>query len=223
MTTARRWASEVGAWPGRALALLIAAAPAAASAHPEHCGQASYLTVTPAQATLELELSPGPAVAARLAAHIDQDGDQQISEAEAQAYAREALAGQSLRADGEALALAVTRVECPPAARLATGQDKIRVVLVASTAHLAPGKHRFTLENSHEPVPSSYMAHAFAGPQVAVSEQTRDPAQRRLAFRAVLPGREGRGAGAWALGAGALAGALSLAWGRRAGQGARSS
>lgn len=217
MSRPRGWARQLTAW-------LLVLAPASAQAHPEHLGQSSYLTLGRSQVTLELEQSPGPGVAARLVARLDSDGDGALSPAEQQAYAREALAAQELRIDGQTAALTLTRAEMSSAEQLATGQARIRLIFVAHTSPLSPGKHQLSLENRHEPVPSSYMAHAFGDSEVKVARQERDAPQKRLDVEATVtaaapaapaPGAargKARSSDAAVLGLGALVGALSLSW-----------
>jgi hypothetical protein len=61
--------------------------PQAALAHPADVYlQATYITVAPAQIVVELDLSPGVLVAPQVLPQLDTDGDEQISEAEGQAY-----------------------------------------------------------------------------------------------------------------------------------------
>jgi hypothetical protein len=61
--------------------------PQAALAHPADVYlQAIYITVAPAQIVVELNLSPGVLVAPQVLPQLDTDGDEQISEAEGQAY-----------------------------------------------------------------------------------------------------------------------------------------
>jgi hypothetical protein len=221
------------------LALAIVGAPALALAHAEHYGQAAYLRVTPDQIELELDLSPGSRVAAGVLARIDTNKDNELSVDEQRAYAASLLPELSLAVDGVPRALSLSRVDCPPASHLATGEAKLTLVFVASLAPLAPGPHRLEFGNLHAPVPSNYLAHAFGDRAVVtLGKPTRDPTQQHLAMPfEILPGparpapsaapaasssaasSAPRGATRVLLWAGALVGAAALAWSRRAGRG----
>ena len=68
--------------------LVVLAPPRAALAHPlDIYLQASYITVAPAQIVVELDLTPGVLVAPEALTQLDPDGDGQITDAEARAYA----------------------------------------------------------------------------------------------------------------------------------------
>src|SRR5215213_642747 len=95
-----------------ALLLGLLAPPLAALAHPlDVYLQASYITVAPAQILVELDLSPGVLVAPQVLPQLDSNGDQQISEAEGQAYADAVLPNVVLQVDGKPLALTITRID----------------------------------------------------------------------------------------------------------------
>jgi hypothetical protein len=82
------------------------ALPQAALAHPADVYlQATYITVAPTQIVVELKLTPGVLVAPQVLSQLDPDGDQQISEAEGQAYVDAVLRNVVLQVDEEPLAL----------------------------------------------------------------------------------------------------------------------
>lgn len=92
----------------------VLAPPTAALAHPlDVYLQATYIMVAPTQIGVELDLSPGVLVAPQVLAELDPDGDQQISDAEGQAYAAAILRNVVLQVDGQSLALTVTKMSCP--------------------------------------------------------------------------------------------------------------
>lgn len=166
---------------GALLALALVAAPSMARAHAEHYGQSAYLRVASDRVSLDLDLSPGSGVAAALIGKIDADGDQELSEKEQQRYAAEILGQLSLTIDGEPRPLVLSRVECPPARRLATGQDKLALSAVALLSPLPPGPHRLVFANHHAPVTSNYAAHAFGDAAlVSFGRPERDAAQQQL-------------------------------------------
>src|SRR5215218_3550064 len=70
-----------------ALLLALLAPPLAALAHPlDVYLQATYITLAPTQVIVELDLSPGVLVAPQVLPKLDTNRDQQISDAEGQAY-----------------------------------------------------------------------------------------------------------------------------------------
>ena len=90
------------------------ALPQTASAHPlDVYLQATYITVAPARIVVELDLSPGVLVAPQVLPQLDTDGDQQIADAESQAYVDTILRDVVLQVDGQPLALAVTKIDMP--------------------------------------------------------------------------------------------------------------
>src|SRR3712207_9589239 len=87
-----------------ALLLGLLASPMAALAHPADVYlQATYITVAPAEIVVELDLSPGVLVAPQVLPQLDPDGDQQISDAESQAYVDAILSNVALQVDGKPL------------------------------------------------------------------------------------------------------------------------
>jgi hypothetical protein len=71
-----------------------------AAAHPVHeVIQNAYLTLSPGSVDLELELTAGPQVASKVLAALDTNRDQQISHAEAAAYALHVLRASRILVD----------------------------------------------------------------------------------------------------------------------------
>src|SRR5215472_19264685 len=70
--------------------------------------QAACVTIDPDRVQVELDLTPGVAVAEKVWSAIDLDRDGRISAAEAQAYSERVLADLSLDLDGTPLATRVS-------------------------------------------------------------------------------------------------------------------
>src|SRR5918995_2757961 len=86
-----------------------------ASAHPlDEYVQNTYIDLSPDRTTLQVDLTPGVLVAPEIVALIDTDGNGEISEAEGEAYAEDAvLPDLSLEADGEPQALTLVDSSFP--------------------------------------------------------------------------------------------------------------
>ncbi len=94
--------------------LALLAPPLAALAHPADVYlQASYITVAPTQIVVELDLSPGVLVAPQVLPQLDTDGDQQISDAEGQAYVDVVLRNVVLKWMGSRWCWRSPRSICP--------------------------------------------------------------------------------------------------------------
>lgn len=190
--------------------------PRTAAAHAEHYAQSAYLRLDPERVTVELDMSPGSKVAGDVVKAIDENHDGQIDDAEGRAYAGVVLAALALRIDGEPRALTLTEARFPPAAHLATGEDKLSLAFVAAFPALAPGSHQVQFSNGHRPVESVYLAHTFTETKrVTLGKQARDATQQNLTAdysvvgaSEVRPATLGEAGGPWkslALGVGVLA------------------
>src|SRR4051812_31161584 len=152
-----------------ALLLALLALPAAALAHPlDVYLQATYITVAPTQLVVELDLSPGVLVAPQVLPQLDTDGDQQISDAEGQAYIGAMLRNVVLQVDDKPLVLAVTRIVMPDYLTVQSGYGTIRIFTAATPASTATGTHQLYYKNSFAPVGSAYQVNAFVDKGVAV-------------------------------------------------------
>ena len=107
----------------KTLWLLLALIPAGATAHPEHeVVQNAYLTLAPDQVRLQLDLSPGPQVAAAFARPLDANGNKRISQAEARAFAQIVLRQSTLVFDGAPANLTLESVTSPSYRALTSGE-----------------------------------------------------------------------------------------------------
>lgn len=166
---------------GLFLALLMS--PAAAQAHPlDVYLQASYITVAPTQITVELDLSPGVLIAPQALGDLNSDGDQQISDAEGQAYADTILGNVELRVDGQPLTLRVSEIEMPPYLTIQAGYGTIRIFSVATLATGLASTHQIFYTNTYAPSGSSYQVNAFVDADVAITlgKQNRDSLQQSM-------------------------------------------
>src|SRR5262245_660547 len=101
---------------GSAACLIALLATADLSAHRrDEYLQAARLAIAPARVELQLDLTPGIAVADAVIAEIDRNGDGVWSAEERQAYVERVVGGIGLDVDGQALHAQVTSATFPDA------------------------------------------------------------------------------------------------------------
>jgi hypothetical protein len=176
--------------------LLTAAAPVSAHQLDEYL-QAARLAVARDRVVVDLVLTPGASIAARVLAGIDGDRNGVLSPLEIEAYARRVLQDMTLRVDDEGRALELVRADAASGSELRDGIGTIRLQASAALA-LPPGRHRVIFENGHEPEVAVYLANAVmpASSDVTLGPPRRDPLQRRIEIDVEL---QRRGAAAWVL------------------------
>jgi nickel/cobalt exporter len=167
------------------LALLFAllVRPLAAQAHPlDVYLQATYITVAPAQVVVELDLSPGVLVAPQVLPLLDPDADQQITDAEGRAYADSVLRNVTLQVDGQALPLAVTKIDMPQYLAIQAGYGTIRVFTTAALADGMTGTHTIAYVNTNAPTGAAYQVNTFVeqGAAITLGKQNRDGIQQSM-------------------------------------------
>ena len=157
------------------LPLLIAlfAFPSAVFAHrDDQYLQATLVAIEPSGVRLQINLTPGVAVAEQVLAQIDRDRDGTISKNEAAVYAKLVKGDLTLRVDGQKLELKLTVSEFVPPAELRTGSGTIQMEFSAISGPLTAGPHRLTIENRHLTPVSVYLINA-AQPRFATVQITR--------------------------------------------------
>jgi hypothetical protein len=142
--------------------------------------QAARLSLVRDRVALELDLTPGVAVAPGIIAIIDRDADAAISSEEARAYGHAVMSDVRLSLDGHAVDVRLDRVEVPPAADLRAGVGTIAIRASGSVDRLGGGLHSLQFKNDHRPAGAAYLINALApdDPAIHVISQTRDPIQR---------------------------------------------
>jgi nickel/cobalt transporter (NicO) family protein len=173
------------------LLLGLLAPPQAALAHPlDVYLQASYITVAPTQIVVELDLSPGVLVAPQVLPQLDTDGDQQISDAEGQAYVDAMLGKVVLQVDGKPLALAVTKIDMPAYLNIQSGYGTLRIFTVATLADGMTGTHQIAYTNNFAPTGSAYQVNAFVdkGVPITLGKQNRDSLQQSVTIDYAIGG-----------------------------------
>ena len=200
--------------------MLAAGAVSPTSAHRrDEYLQAARLAVDPDRVRIELDLTPGIAVADGVIAAIDSDRSGAISAGEAQAYA--AVVRQSVRLDVDEtpLVVALASSELPDVAAMRRGEGAIRLTLTSALPPLGPGRHHLRYRNTHRGDIGVYLANALVpdNPRVDITSQQRDAAQRELIVVYDLhPSRPGSGVASFAASVGVAVLVLAaLAWRRR--------
>jgi hypothetical protein len=157
--------------------------PAPADAHRlDECLQATRVSIEIDRLTLEIDLTPGASVAAKVFGWIDTNGDQRISAAERAAYAQEVLGSVVLSADGRRAPVTLIESQFPDFVDVAAGVGTVRLRAVAKIAAATPGRHVIAYVNAHRPEASVYLANALlpSDRRIAIASQRRDPAQQML-------------------------------------------
>jgi hypothetical protein len=144
--------------------------------------QAARIAVAARSVVMEMSLTPGVAVAPRVFALIDRDGDGRASSAEIDSYARRVLTDVVLSVDGQAVKMTITRAECPSWEEIRGGAGTIRLEAVAKTRAMFAGRHQVRLMNAHEPAVSVYLVNALvpSDPAITIAAQRRDVLQHGI-------------------------------------------
>ena len=153
--------------------------------------QAARLAVDPDRVQVELNLTPGIAVAAAVLAEIDLNANRSISVAEARAYADRVLRVVALDVDGIPLRLGLVDSAFPTLDAVLTGEGTIHIRAVASMPHLADGLHHLRYRNAYRSEIGVYLANALvpASDRVTIAAQRRDVDQRDLVVDYMLRGQ----------------------------------
>jgi hypothetical protein len=165
--------------PVAALSAWLAMLPSASAHRVDEYLQATRLSIDNARVDLELDLTPGIALAREVFAWIDTNRDGVISDAERAAYASQVLRSLVLSTDGKPVAIALTESHYPPFRDMTLGVGTIRLRATARIPAASAGHHRISFLNKHRPERSVYLVNALVpeNPRVKVIDQQRDPAQ----------------------------------------------
>lgn len=141
--------------------------------------QATLVAIEPRDVRLQIDLTPGVAVAAQLLALIDRDRNGVISPREGAAYAESLKRDLTVRLDRRILGLRLTASSFPALAELRDGTGIIRLDFSVAAGPIAPGAHQLTLENRHLPRMSVYLLNAALprSGSVRITRQTRNADQ----------------------------------------------
>ena len=173
--------------------------------------QAARLAIEPAAVQLDLDLTPGIALADGIIADIDRNRDGSLSPDEQQAYAAQVVNALTLAADGAPVRARLTGSNFPDVGAMRRGEGSIRIQVAATLPRLSAGSHQLLFRNRHHPDRSVYLANALVPEsyQVSITGQRRDEVQSEITIDYVLRAAPARATAAWLLGGIAVAAGLS--------------
>ena len=150
--------------------------------------QAARVSVDPDRVSVELDLTPGVAVAPSILAMIDADGNGDISAVERDNYARRVVDGLVVTIDGHTIRPRLDRRQIPALRDLKEGTGSIRLSASAPLPALAVGAHQLFISNRHRADIGVYLANAMMpdDPRIEISAQRRDVFQHELTIEYVL-------------------------------------
>ena len=206
-----------------ALAIAIAGATCVSAHRLDEYLQAARLNIDPDRVELQLDLTPGIALADRIVAEIDRNRDGAISDDELRAYAAVVQNGITLAVDGHQLQPQLVEKHLPAVGAIPQGTGTIQLRWVARLPPLSAGPHRLFYRNTHHRDIGVYLANVLvpANDRVAVTGQDRDMDQREFTVAYELRDAQTRGSRGFALAGigGVLAGCVfagvALVGGRR--------
>jgi hypothetical protein len=183
----------------------LAVSPTSAHRRDEYL-QAARIAIDPGRVEIELDLTPGIAVAAALVGDVDADRNGSLSDDEGRAYGSRVLREIRASLDGVPLALTLEHSRVPAVDDMLKGEGTLRLLVKASHDRLAAGVHQLSFSNLHRPDIGVYLANALvpSSIRVAVLSQSRDETQREIVIEYIL--RDGFAAGTpwWLVGVGGL-------------------
>jgi hypothetical protein len=173
--------------------------------------QAARVDIGPGAVHLELNLTPGIALADAIIADIDRNRDGAFSPDEQRDYRRVVLSALTLAVDGTRVRAGVLGSEFPDVEAIKRGEGTIRMQLAGSLPRLSAGSHQLLFRNRHSPDRSVYLANALVPrtADVEVTAQRRDDTQMELTVDYLLRVEPPSPAPMWAMGGLTLAVALS--------------
>ena len=155
--------------------------------------QATLVTIEPGKIRLQINLTPGVAVADAVLPFVDRNRDGIISTNEAAAYCELLKRDLVLVLDQHKLNLNITASNFPAPADLRTGWAIIQVEFSATLDPLTAGAHKLVIQNRHLPKVSVYLCNA-AQPKskaVQITQQKRNDNQSECEMGfTVEPGKD---------------------------------
>jgi len=144
--------------------------------------QAARLAIDPGTVRIELDLTPGMALAESIIADIDRNRDGSLSPDEQRAYGALVMSALTLEIDGTPARAQLGVIDVPDGEAMRRGEGTIRIQSMARLTRLSIGPHQLLFRNRHDPDRSVYLANALVpdSDKVAVTAQRRDVDQREL-------------------------------------------
>ena len=144
--------------------------------------QATLLSVDLGRVDLEIDLTPGIALASEVFAWVDTNRDGEISVAEGEAYARQMLRSIALSVDGRHVPVTLVDANFPQFRDMSLGVGTIRLRATAKVPAAGAGRHQISFLNTHRSERSVYLVNALvpANPRIQLGDQKRDTRQHGL-------------------------------------------
>ena len=164
-------------------AILLAATVSTLSAHRrDEYLQAARLDIGPDRVDVQLDLTPGIALADRVIADVDHDRNGVVSDAEAGAYAAVVQHDTRLEIDGRTIQARFVEGHPATVEAMRNGVGTLYVRWSAALPPLAPGTHHLRFTNGHHQDIGVYLANVVvpASDRIAVIAQDRSVDQRRF-------------------------------------------
>jgi hypothetical protein len=173
-----------------AIAVWLATLPSAGAHRLDEYLQATRFSIDLQRIDLEIDLTPGVAVAAQVLSWIDTDRDGAISRSEGEAYARQMLRSVTLSVDGVPVPVALVESHFPPPADMNLGVGAIQLRATARVPPTGAGRHRVSFLNMHRPELSVYLVNALvpADSRIQIVDQKRDRVQHGLTLDYTVAG-----------------------------------
>ncbi len=173
-----------------ALAAVCASGERASAHRRDELLQAARVAVERNRVELELDLTPGIAVADAVIADIDLDRDGSLSADEREGYAARVARAIALSLDGRPLDVRLLAATFPEIDAFRRGEGTIRLRSTAVLARVVEGDHRLAFSNGYRRDVSAYLANALApaSDSIGIIAQRRDAEQRDLTIEYVVRG-----------------------------------
>ena len=168
----------------------------------DECLQAARIAIEPGHVALEVDLTPGMAVADTIVSDIDRDRDGSLSDDEKQAYVRRVFATIDLENDGRSLDVTPGVTSFAEIDSLRRGEGMVRLRAVATLPNQSTGTHHVFFRNRYRPEVSVYLANALVpeSDRVAVTAQAHEAQQRDLTIDYVVHANHGISLPTWLAG-----------------------
>jgi hypothetical protein len=152
--------------------------------------QAARIGIEPNRVQLQLDLTPGIAIADTVIGEIDRNRDGVLSSEEKRDYVGQVARALELTVDGRPLPLQPIASVFPDVAAFRRGEGTIQLQTAIAVPAAVDGDHHVTFRNSYRRDVGAYLANALAPgiDRVSVTSQRRDVDQRQVTIDYVVRG-----------------------------------
>src|SRR3954463_14098400 len=195
-------ASSAGLIPFALIAIVLASIVVSAHRRDEFL-QAARIAIDGDHVDVELDQTPGIAVADAMIADLDRDRDGALSADEQRAYVNDVVERLDLLLDGRGERMHATTATFPALEAICAGEGAIQLRMPALVPAVAGGTHQLTFRNRYHPNGSAYLANALVprSDRIAIATQQRDSDQRELTIAYTVRGQSAPALPMWQFGA----------------------